>query len=35
MPAIKEEPIDDPKQAEYKKYVNYIQNCIDSSDDNF
>lgn len=24
MPEIKEEAVDDPKQTEYKKYVNYI-----------
>ena len=36
MAPIKEEPaIEDPKQAEYKKYINYIQNCIESADDNY
>jgi hypothetical protein len=36
MAPIKEEPVaEDPKQIEYKKYINYIQNCIESADDNY
>lgn len=35
IPKAKEEVIADPKQAEYKKYVNYIQNCIESKDDDY